>query len=190
MKFQKIVLLILAVLVGSALFHACSKDDSLKALSRDTKANHDAQNAVAGRFEKEESKYDKYTILGEKRNNPFSLPHIHQAQAQLYGTAMPNKVATHQYLKFLPTTLAQLAILEDWERATEIAIFDFPMEYNIIEKGDKYIDPAVSDSLFTYQYAAVPLGFDVPAVPYELIEELTEEKIMNGAVTITSFLKG
>ncbi len=53
-----------------------------------------------------------------------------------------------------------------------MVITTYPWDYEIAEEGQIYIDPAVSDPAFTYQYTALPVGHALPDVPYEVVEEL------------------
>jgi len=95
------------------------------------------------------------------------------AWTNLYGSTPNPIVATHNYVKFSPTTQDHLADLDEWETLNEVPLFDFPLEYEVITAGEYYIDPAVSDSLFTYQYASVPITINLPtSVPYTVIEGL------------------
>lgn len=56
-------------------------------------------------------------------------------------------------------------------------MFGFPLEYEIVSEGDIYYDPEVTDSIYTYQYAVVPEGVELPSnVPYEKIEDLHIDK--------------
>ncbi len=111
-------------------------------------------------------------LLGRKRNNPYALTNMRSAFGNLYTKSSIILDATHKYVKFLPSSQEHLVLLEDWETDTNVALFDFPLEYEILEAGEKYIDPAVSDSLYTYQYASVPVDISLPGVPNQVIEEL------------------
>ena len=132
--------------------------------------NTNASNSGANRGK---TNTTKYTILGTKRNNPFTVSAINNASGIYYGSSYTPVVKTHTYVKFLPTTQDHLATLEDWEYSNLNPMFDFPLEYNIIEVGEHYYDPSVSDSLFTYQYTTIPDGLPYPTnVPFENIDDL------------------
>jgi len=45
------------------------------------------------------------------------------------------------------------------------------MDSEIIEEGDYYIDPEVSDPLYTYQYATLSVEQELPNVPSEILDE-------------------
>ncbi len=117
-----------------------------------------------------------YTILGALRQNPFAIASINQAKTNLYGHSSPPRSATHHYVKFMPSQQEHLVALEDWELRVRIPLFDFPLQREIITQGEKYIDPAVQDSIYTYRYASVPIGTPMPQVPYQTLEALFLDK--------------
>lgn len=166
-------------LIASWLFYSCSKDDEITANTQiESLQSHIATpSSLANvQFERDSDSNDGKVILGQKRNNPFTVSNINQAKTVVYGSNEPNKVATHNYVKFKPTTEEHLDILEDWETYGNISLFDFPLEYEIISEGDAYFDPSVSDSIYTYQYASIPVGKEMPNVPYDIIDELHIDK--------------
>jgi len=111
-------------------------------------------------------------VLGEMRNNPYTVEAINQAGETIYGSTFSPKSATDLYIKISPVTQEHLASIDDWSDEQLIPTFTFPLEYTIAQDGDYYVDPEVSDPLYTYQYATVPIGTDLPSVPYEIIDEL------------------
>lgn len=132
--------------------------------------------SVQPTFESDDPNNEKKLVLGTKRQNPFTVTAINQAKAIVYGSSKADKVATHRYIKFLPSSIDHLDELEDWETYSDVPLFDFPLEYNVITAGDVYIDPTVSDTLLTYRYASVPIGISLPAVPFEEIDQLYLDK--------------
>jgi len=110
--------------------------------------------------------------LGQKRNNPFEINQINLAAQSVFGSSYPRLQATHNYIKFSPTTQEHLAVLNEWAFTENIALFDYPLDYEISTHGDYYIDPAVSDSVYTYQYASLEVGITLPQVPNITISQL------------------
>lgn len=53
-----------------------------------------------------------------------------------------------------------------------LVLYTYPLDYEIPEGLDHYHDPKIVDSLPTYQYCAVPLDKELPAVAYDILEEL------------------
>ncbi|MBP6184785.1 MAG: hypothetical protein KA479_07565 [Saprospiraceae bacterium] len=174
MEGGKIIVAFFAILI---MLISCRKHDSFdEGAVSPNKVNMGSQATAQFRFEMDDANNDGTTVLGTLRLNPFLLSNINTAKTNLYGTNIPNKVATHTYVKFIPNTKEHLALLEDWETENLIALFYFPFEYSIVSHGEHYFDPSVADSLFTYQYAAIPIGIDLPLVPYQVIDDLFLDK--------------
>lgn len=110
------------------------------------------------------------TILGNPRVNPFTTTVMTNAWNNLTGQNLPAVLpATHYYVKFLPTTLDQFKKLNE----TELALFDYPLEYEIIQMGDYYDDPAVPKGGIPPLYTVVKTDETLPAnIPYEIKAEL------------------
>jgi hypothetical protein len=53
-----------------------------------------------------------------------------------------------------------------------MAVYQYPLDYEVIDGSTTYHDPQVPPGQPTYQYAAVPLDFLFPEVGYEILEEL------------------
>ena len=152
----------------SLLLYSCTKDKSIEVSTQPNLA----EPAALLRVERDDPMVQTKMVLGEKLNTPYSVENINQAKDVLYGASAPDKFATHRYIKFMPTTEEHLALLEDWETYGDIPFFDFPLDYEIVSGGDTYFDPAVADSTYTYRYTVVPIGGDLPEVPYEVVEDL------------------
>ena len=97
---------------------------------------------------------------------------MNTAKTRLYGAGAQPISPTHRYIKFLPSAPEHLAYLEDWETEEQVPLFDFPLEYEVVTTAEYYIDPEVTDSIYTYQYASIPIGTGLPEVPFEVIDEL------------------
>lgn len=177
MKLSKIVVVLTAILLTSWLFYSCSKDDTLEHISHEEiQIDQDNKFSAQPRSAEESSDSENNIVLGDKRINPFAIAHINQAKEEIYGSSMADKIPTHSYIKFLPASQADLAVLLEWELSKNIPLFDFPLEYEIVTEGETYIDPEVSDSLLTYQYAAVPVEIEIPQIPFEKIDDLFLDK--------------
>jgi hypothetical protein len=116
--------------------------------------------------------YDTLMVLGNQLPNPYTLANMTLAFNSLYGTSLSTIAATHRYIKFLPDSAVQIGILDDWELNEEVAVFMFPMDYEILVDGNYYVDPAVMDTALTYRYASVPVGTTLPNVPNQILGEL------------------
>lgn len=77
---------------------------------------------------------------------------------------------THLYVRFLPADAQQYRLLGDRD---DLELFDFPLDWEIIESGDYYHDPTIPEDQFTWQYAVVEPDFEFPAgIQYEVLEEI------------------
>ncbi|MEO1628668.1 MAG: hypothetical protein AAFV25_26205, partial [Bacteroidota bacterium] len=116
---------------------------------------------------------DEYvqTLLGAKRNNPYTVTNMTEAWNHLYpDDQYASLPATHKYLKFTPADVDQLvAIIEN-----DLDHFDYPVEYELIREGDYYLSPGKTLDDLPELYAVVPSADALPAGvgQYDLIEEL------------------
>lgn len=101
-------------------------------------------------------------ILGMQHVNPYLIPNMQQAYANLSVTNVPVNV-TNYYVRFLPNSVEQLAILDSTMDSYGLNLFDTPMDYDILQEGEFYQEPSIPDSMVTYQYAVVPTNFQSPA---------------------------
>ena len=164
-KVQSLYLAAIAFII----FFACTKDESKDSLSNFN--INDVHIEKRSNFEIYNASEFRPIILGEEMTNPYTLEIVNQANSLLYNY-VETLVATHNYIKFLPQDQDDLAELDDWSYTENIVTLDYPMHYEVLEMGDYYIDPEVSDSTLTYQYASVPVDVILPSVQYEKLEEL------------------
>jgi hypothetical protein len=116
-------------------------------------------------------------ILGEQLSNPYSLTNMQKAwdsllvwdQTGITQGVQFNFQATHTYVKFKPQNEEELSALK---RDTTIAYYTFPLDYAIVRHGHYYHDPGVAPEMPTFQYAAVPVGKDLPNVSYDVLAQL------------------
>lgn len=113
----------------------------------------------------------EFTVIGGKQNIPYDLSYINQANTNLYGPSVTPKTATHDYVKFSPTSLDHVAKLSKWSVEQHVPIFDFPLDVEVTTMGSKYVDPGVTEDLLTYQYANIPSGTPLPNVPSQVITQ-------------------
>jgi hypothetical protein len=109
------------------------------------------------------------TILGNQLNNPF---HIDTMQHAFNNLMICNHElsATHKYIKFLPSNIWQyMALLKD----SNLILYDYPFDYEIVELGDFYQEPNYSLEDFTWLYTVVPMNKVLPDSIYTVtISEL------------------
>ena len=160
MKRKIIYLLALLLIFGS---FSCQKDELL--------IEPENLDATSSDYEPE-----GMMVLGDKLENPYSVENMKKAYESLKSNGMLKSaasdpfevVANTLYIRFLPKDSADLNIL--WADTT-IELFDYPMVYEIVEAGFYYHDPEIPEGQPTWQYTSVPISYQFPDVPYEIIEE-------------------
>jgi hypothetical protein len=108
---------------------------------------------------------------------------------------------TYYYVRFTPKTWDQY---DDLKEDSTLELSDIPYDYEILQNGNYYHDPSIPDSMPTYQYATVPVGFVfndtiqheilsplyIPEVDQPLLgsnneNELYVDKLLNEVYTLT-----
>ena len=123
------------------------------------------------------------TILGTKKNNPFSVANMQAALDTL--KAHPSEengcmrapgseddiviTATDLYVRFLPADSAQY---KELMADTTLTLFDHPLDYEITQVGDYYFDPTATGG-FTWYYTRVPVNYTPNHnAKYEVLSDL------------------
>jgi len=93
--------------------------------------------------------------------------------------------ATHYYIKFIPRNQADMDKLKV---DSSLTIYPFPLDNEQTQYKGSYHDPSVSPGVPTYQYAAVPVAYRLPDVPYQKLEDLyiPNESKPGNRVTVTA----
>lgn len=122
-------------------------------------------------------------ILGERKENPFSLENmkialdtlkkmVEQSDQSAFKAKEIDGIeleTTDLYVRFLPQDSIQYKQLMN---DTTLTLFDFPLDYEIKQSGDYYEDPLLKKP-FVWYYTTVKPGYVPPVgVKYEIIEKL------------------
>ncbi|NOT51976.1 MAG: hypothetical protein HOP10_11950 [Chitinophagaceae bacterium] len=114
-------------------------------------------------------------VFGEPKQNPYKVGNMQNAYSSLSsgGILPPTSITirpTHYYVKFKPANFDQ------YEKLCEDSILDLsdlPIEANVLQYGEEYHDPSLPDSVPTFQYTAVPVGYSFnDTIPYEILDNL------------------
>jgi hypothetical protein len=110
-------------------------------------------------------------ILGEKLKNPYSVENMQRALVSLNNTTKSNASLTpsHYYVRFLPDNYQQMEILNE---DSLLILFEYPLDYEILQFGQYYHDPEIPDDKITWQYTVVEIDYTFPDVKYEILEDL------------------
>ena len=115
---------------------------------------------------------EQITILGAQRSNPYTVANMAQAYNNL-GVTNVTVTAKNQYVRFLPSSVVQLSMLDSVLEAQNLEMFDAPMDYDVVKEGDYYQDPSIPDSMVTWHYAVVPTTFQAPAgITYQVLSAI------------------
>ena len=116
-------------------------------------------------------------FLGPRLENPYTVTTMQEARRQLMeedpSLNIPEITTSHIYARFAPANDDELyTLLQD----STIHFFDFPLDREVIS-GVYYHDPAIADSLPTYQYASIPIetwirDYADSNISYEVLESL------------------
>lgn len=118
--------------------------------------------------------YTNYTsqpmVLGEKLTNPYSVTMMQNAANALTKPGYPvmHIEPTDLYVRFLPKDSTDLNILYNIEG---LELFDYPLDYEILEEGDYYHDPSLPENSPTWLYTTVKPNYKFPDIQYEILEE-------------------
>jgi hypothetical protein len=161
-------------LIGLLIYSCQNEDDFLE-------PNSSIENFE---IENNESDYSfgEKIILGKKLKNPYSIENMKIAYNSLKSKKENNKSnrktlskeidisATHRYIKFIPKDSLELKMIE---ADTTLILYDYPLDYEILQMGDYYHDPNVPVTQPTYHYASVEEGKTLPiSVEYEVLSDL------------------
>jgi len=111
-------------------------------------------------------------ILGKQLENPYSLENMTKA----FKAANPSKLksmksleATHLYVRFAPKSVEEKELLN---QDTTLSLYEYPLDYEILQYGQYYHDPTIPENQITYQYTVVEVGYQFPNIEYEILSEL------------------
>ncbi len=159
-KLMKQIKLIVILMVLCTIW-SCQKDDDVFVNDSHHEISHNG----------------KMMKLGKKLNNPYSVENMRKALKELNKNSVRTVgidesliQPTHLYIKFMPKNEEELDVLKS---DSSLCLYDYPLDYEIEEHGDYYIDPEVAQGQPTYQYVAVKVGKKLPVgVDYEILSEL------------------
>lgn len=162
---------------------------------------------------KNNTETNDFTILGEKKEIPFTVENMQKAYNSLLNNPTASKhprdknylksdnarvsgnyqiTTTHHYVKFHPQDSTQYFKISN---DSILSVSDVPFEYNIQFNGERYQDPSLANTDFTYYYAVVPVNYQLPNdVPNETLanlhftkEDLIEENASEAELELVDF---
>lgn len=162
---------VLAFLTVTLIFISCQKTE----LTPENENYEESSRLITESEEEIPYEEGSNTILGENKQNPYSVENMTIALQNLSNNGIICDVeaevyTSHYYVKFSPQNSEQYEALH---LDSSLALSDYPIESTVIQNGDYYHDPSLPDSIPTYQYTAVEVGYQFPdSIPYEIIDNL------------------
>ena len=126
------------------------------------------------------------TILGYQLiGTPYSVANMQQASINLYGNSN-GITANKKYVRFRPVNEEQTQTLQE----SELNLFDYPLDREVIEEGDHYLQPGMTPEDNPWLYTMVDMSYQPPAgITYEVLQEVhvpdTDIWLENEAFRIT-----
>ncbi|HTO15616.1 MAG TPA: hypothetical protein VLZ83_07585 [Edaphocola sp.] len=198
---MKIIKHIFILVITLGLIHSCQNDDTLKDTTtfiEDNISQIEQSFSIANRPEQP-------TVLGEQKENPFSVENMLIALDSLkqYATEENSEpylksaetieiYPTDLYVRFLPNDSIQYNNLTS---NTTLTLFDTPLDYEIVQLGDYYKDSTITGD-YTWLYTTVKPDYSFSSdIRHEVLSELfiiensddyTEEIIEDTATVLKS----
>lgn len=163
-KFRFLLLTIIGFLI-----YSCQKDDDF--INSDINRTDNKENSY---------KFGDKVILGKQLENPYSVENMTKAYQNIKKSTNQSAKSsssssvvintTHHYVKFIPDNTEDLKYLE---ADSTLIVYDYPLDYEILQMGDYYHDPEVSLNKPTYQYASIAINETIPSnIQYEILADL------------------
>lgn len=99
---------------------------------------------------------DKEMILGKKLQNPYTIENMKKALENV-NASRSEKLSlkiepNYLYVRFLPKNDDEYVLIS---RDKNLELYNYPLDYEIIQRGNKYKDPSLKEDSYTWQYAAL-----------------------------------
>ena len=147
MNTKKLLIINIVIAISAILFSRCNKQlDETQPINEESTS-----------------------ILGKKLENPYSVENMQKALDNLIGTQKIKLSASHLYIKFIPHSEEDLSLLKI---DSTLILYPYPLDYEIAEGIEQFIDPNKQEGEPGFQYASVPIDYKMPNVDYDIIEEL------------------
>lgn len=168
---MKIIKPILFSLTFFIILSSCRKDRELPEL-----ALPNGPNPINSSSQMQiENDTPTFMVLGMQLTNPYTVTNMQTAYSNLvledpeFCDNDFNVRTTHYYVKFMPQNETDVEALFD---DSALILYDYPLDREILNNGNYYKDPSLSENTPNYRYACVPNGFTFPNVSYQILANL------------------
>ena len=178
MKTAKRLFLFVLVVVSSALFYSCKKNSPeprdqqpLSSVRNVEKVTNTVTSTCRDELQPDwvADTIDVATQLGPALvGSPYSVSIMQQAAINIYGTTQ-GITANRKYIRYKPSTLGQLDSLVN----TDIELFDYPLDREVVEEGDYYPQPGIGESEIPWFYSVVNIDYQqLSGIQYEELAQV------------------
>ena len=102
-------------------------------------------------------------ILGEEQQDPYNFQNMVAAKNALASNGIDCPIGDFNPTSIYVRILCHSDVEEDLIRDdTSIAWFDYPLNYEILQRGSYYVDNTLIDTSWSWIYGVVPLGYIFP----------------------------
>jgi hypothetical protein len=114
------------------------------------------------------------TVLGRKLKNPYTVEQMAEAVESIRAkdSSFPQLEikTTHYYIRFKPSDYQQYdRLVSD----TSVYFQDHPFDFEVLTAGEFYHEASLPDTVPTFQYASVPVTYNIPeGIAYDILDEL------------------
>lgn len=169
----KISILGVLFLCSLLIWSSCKKENDLITTTTNQPNPKNKTIIVGGSENLLKSDPNEKTILGEIRVNPYTVENMTAAWNQIYPnypqTALPK---THLYVKFNPQSAEELRNLNEAVKDAGAFLYDYPLEYEVVEMGHYYVAPQTKIDEITAHYAVVTPTFSFSGFSHTIVDEL------------------
>lgn len=138
--------------------------------------------ANASTARQQESETQTKILLGKTLTNPYSVNHMRKAFTE-FNKRIPNSplankrllLGTHRYIQINPSNEEHLAQMNSLDGAAdgEIVLHDYPLDREILNDGDYFVEPQNESDLYHPVYTVIPMGYVLPeGLPYTQLDTL------------------
>ena len=138
---------------------------------------------------------NQYIILGREKEIAYSVENMQRAVEYINDSVQNSRYRdkiikpTHYYIKFKPSTEEHLRILDEIDRdSANIVLFNYPLHYEIIQHGRFLQGSTLDDIKYAELYTTVPVDYQFPDVPYEIISEVYKPAADEGDLEIAALV--
>ena len=153
------------------LITSCDKKTLIE--TENTTQSTNAQNNRSPLRETASEENDKPMILGKKLQNPYTIENMKKALDNVNASRSQKlnlKIEpNYLYVRFLPKDDDEYVLIS---RDKNLDLYNYPLDYEVVQRGNKYKDPSLKEDSFSWQYAAVKVDYKFPKIKYEILSEL------------------